>query len=122
MSIGIEMSKKRYHLQADQIKPLLKANYGGCFATDMITVEGSRVGFMYRQEREFKVDSGWRFMAGMETQEYLDDAENIAIYDVNTIANYDPEIVPFLDAPVGSAFERDKWTNEFIEIDYDPEE
>jgi len=34
-------------------------------------------------------------------------SSNHAIYDVNTIANYDPEIIPFLNAPIGSAFERD---------------
>jgi hypothetical protein len=28
------------------------------------------------------------------------------IYDVNTIVNYDPDILPFLDFPVGSEIER----------------
>jgi hypothetical protein len=28
------------------------------------------------------------------------------MYDVNTIANYDGDIVPLLDSPPGSAFER----------------
>jgi hypothetical protein len=28
------------------------------------------------------------------------------VYDVNTIANYDPDIVSFLRAEVGSRFER----------------
>ncbi|MGY3333604.1 hypothetical protein ACVILI_006681 [Mesorhizobium sp. USDA 4775] len=36
----------------------------------------------------------------------MSDANNHAIYDVNTIANYDPKIIPLLDAPVGSAFIR----------------
>jgi hypothetical protein len=30
----------------------------------------------------------------------------MALYDVNTIANYDPSIIPLLDAPIGSAFGR----------------
>jgi Protein of unknown function (DUF2185) len=33
--------------------------------------------------------------------------DNWALYDVNTIANYDPTIIPYLDSPVGSAFGRD---------------
>ena len=53
-------------------------------------------------------DSGWRFMSGEESQEYMDDPENHAIYDVNTIANYSPDIVPLLDAPSCSAFARDE--------------
>jgi hypothetical protein len=32
------------------------------------------------------------------------DPENLPINDVNTIANYGPEIFPFLNAPIGSAF------------------
>jgi len=47
-------------------------------------------------------------MSGYESQEYMDEPTNHAIYDVNTIANYDPEIVPFLNAPIGSAFERNE--------------
>jgi hypothetical protein len=54
-----------------------------------------------------KTDSGWRFFAGTEEQEYVDDPDNLQIYDVNTVANYDPDIIPFLRSPVGSAFERD---------------
>jgi hypothetical protein len=30
------------------------------------------------------------------------------IYDVNTIANYDPSIIGHLDAPLGSAFGRNE--------------
>jgi hypothetical protein len=36
----------------------------------------------------------------------LDDPANTGVFDVNTIANYDPEIVGFLDAPAGSRFVR----------------
>jgi len=62
---------------------------------------------MYREAPGFEADTGWRFLSGTETQEYADDASNWAVYDVNTIANYDPDIVPFLAAPVGSEFARD---------------
>jgi len=68
---------------------------------------------MYGEGPDDDVDRGWRFFAGTESQEYLDDPNNLAIYDVNTIANYDPEIIPFLDAPIGSAFERDPQSGRF---------
>ncbi|MES2820897.1 MAG: DUF2185 domain-containing protein [Pseudomonadota bacterium] len=97
---------KNFKLSAEQIKPLENGR-GGCIATDMITVEGKPVGYMYREEPNNPQDSGWCFMSGYESQEYMDDSNNHAIYDVNTIANYDPEIIPFLNAPIGSAFERD---------------
>ena len=62
---------------------------------------------MYREKADRPEDSGWRFFSGEETQEYIDDPNNTMIYDVNTIANYDPAIIPLLDAPTGSAFGRD---------------
>ena len=98
-------AKKKFKLQANEIREIAPG-HGACFATDKITVKGERVRFMYRETPDNDVDSGWRFMAGSESDAYMNDAKNHGIYDVNTIANYDPDIVPFLDKPVGSAFER----------------
>ena len=111
---------KIFHLKAEEIVDLA-TGHGACFATDMITVEGRRVAFMYREQPDRDVDSGWRFMAGNESDEYMDNPDNHGIYDVNTIANYDPDIVPFLDAPIGSAFERKAGTGKFVEVhDFSP--
>jgi hypothetical protein len=54
---------KKFKLTADQIKPLVTGR-GACLATDKITVEGRRVGYMYRERPDNKLDSGWRFFAG----------------------------------------------------------
>lgn len=104
---------KQFRLRADQIKRVLPP-IGGCIASDRITVGGDRVGFMYRDDPRMPEDSGWRFVAGDETDEYLDDPRNCEIYDVNTIANYDPVIIPYLDAPIGAAFVRDLESDTFI--------
>ena len=61
---------------------------------------------MYREDPDNDVDSGWRFMSGVnEDDAYLNDPYKIGIYDVNTVANYDRSIVPHLGAPIGSCFE-----------------
>ncbi len=112
------MAVKKFILKGTDIKQLA-VGYGGCIASDMITVHGHLVGTMFREDPAEEHDSGWRFTAGCETEEYMNELENLAVYDVNTIANYDPEIIPFLDAPIGSAFERDEDSNEFVEIDLD---
>jgi hypothetical protein len=109
--------KKQFRLSASEIRPLA-TGYGGCFATDMITVEGRKVGYMYREAPDNDVDSGWRFMSGYESDEYMDDADNHAIYDVNTIANYDPDIIPLLNASVNTAYQRDIETGKFVEIQF----
>ena len=110
------MAEKRFALRRDQIKPLAEGR-GACFATDMIMVEGRKVGYMYREAPDNDIESGWRFLSGCESQEYVDDVRKTAIYDVNTIANYDPDIIPYLGAPIGSAFERDSETGGFVEVE-----
>ena len=113
--------KKHFALASYEIKPLAEGR-GACFASDMITVDGRKVGYMYRDEPDNDIDSGWRFFAGIESEEYTEDADNHGIYDVNTIANYDRDIIPLLDAPAGSAFMRDPRTAKFVEVEYEPEE
>ncbi len=103
---------KQFKIPGDQIKQLIP-NMGGCFATDRITVVGMKVGYMYREEPDNDIDSGWRFFSGDESQNYADDPDNTAIYAVNTICNYDPAIIPYLRAPVGSAFGRVAGSDEF---------
>lgn len=107
---------KSFKLSKDQIKPLA-TGYGACFATDRITVEGFPVRFMYREAPDNDIDSGWRFLSGSESDEYMDDAANHGIYDVNTIANYDPGILPYLDAPIGSAFEKTPTSGRFVPVE-----
>jgi hypothetical protein len=108
------MAAKNFKLRADQIQTLTDCN-GGCFATDHITVEGRRVGYMYREEPDGDWDTGWRFFSGYESDDYVNYPDNVEIYQVNTIANYDPDIIPFLNSPVNSAFGRDKKTGLFVE-------
>lgn len=112
---------KTYKAIPGGVKPLA-TGLGACVATDRITVDGRPVCFMYREAPDMDVDSGWRFMAGDEDQDYMDDADNHGIFDVNTIANYCPEIVPHLKAPVGAAFERERAGRPFVAIDFSPEE
>jgi hypothetical protein len=97
------MIKKVYKLSNfEELVP----NIGGCLATDMITVEGFKVGYMYREHTNRELDSGWRFFSGAEDQDYIDDLNNSSVYDLNTIANYDKAIIPYLEMPFGTELER----------------
>ena len=116
--------EKKFKLRPDQIKTLV-SGFGGCFASDRILVDGKKVGYMYRQIPDRKkeyLDSGWTFMAGDETQEYADNPNNWANYDVNTICNYDPEIISMLNAPPNSAFARDQKSGSFVKETFEPPE
>lgn len=107
--------KKKYALDAAQIKPLAPKR-GGCIATDRITVDGKKVGYMVRDKPVNANDSGWQFFSGDESQAYLDDTSNSTVFDVNTLANFDPAILPYLDAPFGTAFERAPGSASFVQV------
>ena len=101
---------RNYHVKAEDVKHLLPDWEGadGCIATNRITVEGRKVGYCYREEPDGGWDSGWRFTAGDESDEYMDDPNNAGIYKLNTICNDDPDIIPLLNTPAPCAFERDE--------------
>ena len=101
---------RNYHVKAEDVKHLLPDWEGadGCIATNRITVEGCKVGYCYREEPDGGWDSGWRFTAGDESEEYMDDPNNAGIYKLNTICNDDPDIIPLLRTPAPCAFERDE--------------
>ncbi len=103
---------KRFSLPAAEIRQRVP-NQGSCLASDRITVESHFVGFMYREPPDSVTGSGWRFFAGDETQAFAGNADNFEIYDVNTIANSDPKIIPYLHEPAYSAFERSHDSEEF---------
>ncbi len=109
------MNHYKFKLKPAEIKDLIP-EMGSCLASDKITVEGSPVGFMYREPPEDENDTGWRFIAGSESQDYIDDPVNSMIFEVNVIANYDPAIIPYLRLPVGSELERLSETDKFEKI------
>ena len=102
--MGFLFSKKK-----KDIKTLYVAKSDdGCLTSNRITVDGAKVGYMYRETPSPNFpDSGWRFFAGDESEEYTSDHKNFNVFKLNTVCNYDHDIIPFLDAPYGSAFIRD---------------
>ncbi len=98
-------SMKKFKIKKEEMKPLA-VGYGACIASDMITVEGKKVWYMYREKPINETDNGWRFLSGYENEEYMANPNNHAFYDTNTIANYDPDIINFIDLPHGTQCER----------------
>jgi len=88
------------------VKPVLtwnEPNGEGCIASDMITKEGWKVGYMFREEPlESYPDSGWHFYKGDESDEYSNNPDNFHVFALNTLCNYDPDIIPYLHMPIGT--------------------
>jgi hypothetical protein len=108
---------KEFFLSREQIKQLVPPDLGGCFITDGVTVDGMKIGYMYREEPDRPEDSGWRFFSGDESQDYIDDLSHTGVYAVNTAANYDPDIILYLDTPAPCAFEKVENSNSYQRLE-----
>ena len=105
--------EKQFLLKREDIKPLIKLSFS-CIASDRITVDGKKIGYMYRENPTSEFDAGWRFFAGDEDEQYTDNPNNFEIYELNTICNYDQDIIPYLMKPAGTKLERNN--KEFKEV------
>jgi hypothetical protein len=109
------MGNKGLIIKEEDLKDLVP-HMGFSIASNAITIDGEKIGFMYREHPDSNEDSGWRFLSGNESQEYIDDEENSKIMAVNTMANYDPAIIPYLKLSVGTEMERVEGTDEFRDV------
>lgn len=93
--------------------------FGYVLAPKVLVGNKLKVRFMYREKPDNDNDSGWRFFSGEEDQEYVDNPNNIAIYDVDTILAIDNSIKVYLSSPIGSAFEREDAESDFVVSEFD---
>lgn len=63
----------------------------------------SKLKWLFRQETEH--GNGWVAFGDRDSQEYVDDAKNMAIVDFNTLANIEPAVADVFYMPVGSNLE-----------------
>ncbi len=114
---------KTYLPRKEDVKELV-TGYGDCVASDAITLHGTKVGWMLRETPESfrpegaRGDSGWRFFSGEESDAYIANAANFNIFPVNAIANLDPDIIPLLTSPPGSAFRRENGSGPFKKVPF----
>lgn len=108
-------SPKKFALAKEELRELVPIKLGS-FATDRIMVEGRKIGYMYREVSRRPEDSGWRFFSGDEDQAYINDLSHTGVYSVNTVANYDPDIIPYLNTPAPCAFEKVEGTNKYRRV------
>lgn len=73
---------------------------------------------MYREQPDQLDDSGWRFFAGDESDDYTNNPDNISLNAIPAICEIDPDIIPHLNASYGTAFERNKAGKPFIRSDW----
>lgn len=109
-SVCGDLPQKQFAIPQEELKELYQGGGPqGCIATDRILVDGQPVGYCWRVEPDpgdEAWDSGWRFSAGDESGDYMDDPDRSGVYALNTICNYDPDVIPLLDSEPGTAWSR----------------
>ena len=83
------------------------------FVTQRILADGVPIGRLYREAPDEEQDSGWRFTAGDETDDYMDDADNSRYVSLGAILAKDDSVIHLLEAPEGARFFRDPDTGLF---------
>jgi len=78
------------------------------FVTNAVMEPGENLAILYRDTPDAEDDSGWQFFTGSETQEYVDDAENLSLYPLALVAERYPKIIPHLESKPGTELIYDK--------------
>lgn len=63
--------------------------------------------WIYREEADRDIDSGWRVFSGEESEEYIDNPNNIRLVNVSYLFDKDPTLREVMKGEVGSAYERE---------------
>jgi hypothetical protein len=82
-----------------------------------VAEDGQPVCWLYREAVDRDADSGWRVFAGDETEEYNDDANNIALVSLQDLCGRDRRLESIFQNPIGSAFERGNGDEDFSRVE-----
>lgn len=102
----------------DPVSALTEKYVKRCFVTNNILYDSEKVGYLYREEPDYEDDSGWRFTAGNETDEYMDNPENSSYVSLAAVLREDDSIVELLEREIGVVFVRSD-EGDFIELEND---
>jgi len=98
--------EKEEEKAAEKKQPEMKVfirGAGGSIVSKSILSGTSRLKWLFRQESGH--GNGWIAFGDTDTQEYVNDAQNMAVVDFNTLANIEPTVVNVFYMPVGTDLE-----------------
>lgn len=75
------------------------SNAGGMIITKSLLEGKSKLKWIFRENSANAADNGWRAIGDTDTQEYINDSENMTVVDFNTFANIDPLFLLYTTFP-----------------------
>ena len=97
------LSLKEAHMPMIEYKELIKKT---AIVSKKVRIDGWKIGYGMREEPTRESDSGWYFCVGDETEEYVNNPDNLELWTVNSVLIYDPALSEFITAPYGTAIVR----------------
>lgn len=112
---GKQRQEEQKEVPGQQEMKIYIQGAGGTIVTKSILSGNSKLKWLFRQQTEH--GNGWVAFGDRDSQEYVDDAKNMAIVDFNTLANIEPAVVNVFYMPVGSdlEFRSDKTGKYFVD-------
>lgn len=77
----------------------------GCIASNNLLTEKGKLKWCFRETPINNMDSGWRFLSDIDTDEYLADANNSSVCDLDTVIQTEPAILAIINSSVGTDVE-----------------
>lgn len=71
---------------------------GYVMASKMLIDGKKEVNYLYHEEPTNDQDSGWRLFCGEESKDYMANPENLGIYDLKTIMDFDPSVLTKIES------------------------
>lgn len=93
----------------------------GAIVSARVARDGCPVRFLYREAPDGEDDSGWRLMAGDESDEYLDDHRNAVVMPLRELVERDATLTEVLRTTAPCTFERKRANEPFQAVtDFEP--
>lgn len=128
LNLGDEIHFKDYHIMSvygdelnDPVPSLATQYWDKCWTTRAIIDKTAPIGYICRTEPCGDEDSGWQILSGGESDEYIDDPNNIQYLALGVILNIDDSFIHLLSSDISTAFEKDE-QGEWVETEFDYKE
>lgn len=77
-------------------------NFGGCVVSNNIINKKGMLKWCVREPSLNQVDNGWRFFSDIDTEDFLNDAKNMSIWNFESIVEIEPAILGIYNMPIGT--------------------
>lgn len=94
--IKITKSEINQFISQEQDFRILSELLKTCIVTKKLLDENWKVGLMQKMEPSSEMDSGWFLSVGNETQDYVDNPENLCITTLNELCEKDSVLISYL--------------------------